>query len=454
MSLFTSWAFYIFVLSKYTSMKEISGFLVAAPGSGSGKTTVTLGLLRAIKNRGITVQPFKCGPDYIDTKYHDIASGNKSVNLDLFLSSEDHIKSLFLKYSLQSDVSIVEGVMGLFDGYDKMKGSSAEIAEKLNMPVVLVVNAKAMAYSAAPLLYGFKNFYKNVNILGVIFNFVSSESHYDYLKKACEDVGVEVLGYLPKDANIEVPSRHLGLTLDKKYQFEEFADKIAVLTEKYIDIDKLLSVTKRKIETPEEHQKGLPSQKLRIAVASDEAFNFVYHENIGHLERLGNVSFFSPLRDTEIPETDFIYLPGGYPELYLDVLSNNKSMINSIKGYIERGGKLLAECGGMMYLSSSIADNDGKEYTMVGVFNQKATMQNMKLKLGYRQLEYNNIRLKGHEFHYSTVEGDLDSIARQYGAKGQAVDTKLLRYKNALAGYTHLYWAEMDNVMDIFNILV
>ncbi len=169
-------------------MKEISSFLIAAPHSGSGKTTVTLGLLKALKNRGLKVQPFKCGPDYIDTKHHNMASGSNSVNLDLFLSSGKHVENLYAKYASQSDVSITEGVMGLFDGYDKMKGSSAEIAKLLALPVVLVVNAKSMAYSAAPLLYGFKNFDKGVNIAGVIFNFVGSESHYDFLKQACREI--------------------------------------------------------------------------------------------------------------------------------------------------------------------------------------------------------------------------------------------------------------------------
>lgn len=432
-------------------MAYTSHFLISAIASGSGKTTVTLGLLRALRNRGLSVQPFKCGPDYIDTKYHVLAAGTESVNLDLFLSSENHIKNLYNKYSSGKDVCITEGVMGLFDGYDRMNGSSAQIAEKLDIPVILVLNAKSMAYSAAALLYGFKNFSDRVNIAGVIFNFVASESHYNFLKDACHDVGLEPLGYLPKNTDIEIPSRHLGLNIDEQYRFEEFADNAATLIEKYIDIDKLLSITRinqSDIET--EKEKSVSSQGLRISVARDSAFNFMYHENIEYLKRLGTVSYFSPLSDKQLPESDFIYLPGGYPELYLSELSNNRTMQDSIRHYIEAEGKVLAECGGMMYLSSSISDENGTEYPMVNIFDQKATMENMRLKLGYRQFEYNGMSLKGHEFHYSTINSEQQSVVQQYTAKGQATDTKLLRYKNVIAGYTHLYWADMDNLMDLF----
>lgn len=432
-------------------MAYTSHSLISAIASGSGKTTITLGLLRALRNRGLSVQPFKCGPDYIDTKYHVLAAGTESVNLDLFLSSENHIKNLYNKYSSGKDVCITEGVMGLFDGYDRMNGSSAQIAEKLDIPVILVLNAKSMAYSAAALLYGFKNFSDRVNIAGVIFNFVASESHYNFLKDACHDVGLEPLGYLPKNTDIEIPSRHLGLNIDEQYRFDDFADKAADLIEKHIDIDKLLSITVRRqphIEVTKET--NVPLQGLRISVARDAAFNFMYHENIEYLKRIGIVSYFSPLHDKHLPESDFVYLPGGYPELYLSELSNNRTMQDSIHHYIETGGKVLAECGGMMYLSSSISDENGTEYPMVNIFDQKATMENMRLKLGYRQFEYNGMSLKGHEFHYSTINSEQQSVVQQYTAKGQATDTKLLRYKNVIAGYTHLYWADMDDLMDLF----
>lgn len=433
-------------------MNEISSFLIAAPHSGSGKTTVTLGLLKALKNKGLKVQSFKCGPDYIDTKYHEMASGGQSVNLDLFLSSEKHVRGLYAKHAMSNDVCITEGVMGLFDGYDKMKGSSAEVAKALEIPVVLVVNAKAAAYSVAPLLYGFKHFDEGVNMIGVIFNFVGSESHYSFLEQVCEDVGVKSFGYLPVNAEIEIPSRHLGLCLGKEYLLDEFADKAASLIEKHIKLDELLDSTHTSVHTSDWQPPQLKADTstIRIAVASDEAFNFMYHENIDYLKRRGSVIFFSPLKDKCLPEADFVYFPGGYPELFLKQLSSNRELHKSISDYVDGGGKLLAECGGMLYLSSSIADKEGHDYPMVGIFSQKAFMKEMKLKLGYRSFNYNGLNVKGHEFHYLHTEGGEKSRTQQYNAKRMPVDTKLLRYKNAIAGFTHIYWAEMDNLLDLF----
>lgn len=428
-----------------------SQILIGGISSGSGKTTLTIGLLRALKNRGLDTQSFKCGPDYIDKKYHELASGKDAVNLDLFLSSQKHIENIYSKYTLDSDVAITEGVMGLFDGYDRMQGSSAQIAEILEIPVILILNAKSMAYTVAPILYGIKNFRKDLNIIGVIFNMVNTESHYSFLSNAAIDAGIVPLGYLPKNEDLVIPSRHLGLSIDKKLLFDDFANKVAAFIEKNIDIDKLLLLTKKPVKKSVNEKLQKTPTPINIAVAYDEAFNFFYHENIEYLKRMGKVTFFSPIKDEALPKADFVYLPGGYPELFAKELSNNSEMITSIQQYIESGGKLLAECGGMMYLSSSIADDKGHEYPMVDIFNQKSTMENMKLKLGYRKFEYNNLPIKGHEFHYSSICSSLNSITKQYSAKNVEVDTKLLRYKNTIAGYTHIYWAEIENLMDLFK---
>ena len=429
--------------------------LIGAAASGSGKTTLTLGLLRALKNRGLSVQPFKCGPDYIDTKYHTLAAGKESVNLDTYLSSEAHIHDLYARYGEDADVCVTEGVMGLFDGYDAMQGSSAGIAAMLDIPVVLVVNAQSAAYSVAPLIYGFKNFCKDIRIAGVIFNKVASVTHYEYLLQACRDAGVDCWGYLPKQKEIEIPSRHLGLSLDEKYAFDAFADQVAELVEQYVDLDKLLNCrTKTEVSVdPVKTVPESPGLPMRIAVARDEAFNFTYRENVARLQCLGNITFFSPLEDAGLPDADFVYLPGGYPEFYLSRLSANNSMLRSVRDYVERGGKMLAECGGMMYLCRSITGMDGVSYPMAGVLGQEATMQNMKLKLGYRNFTYNRLNLHGHEFHYSHIipeENPLLSVAEQFTAKGVKTDTPLYRYKNVIAGYTHLYWGEMT-ILDLWN---
>lgn len=424
-----------------------SHLLIGAASSGSGKTTFTLGLLRALKNRNGKVRPFKCGPDYIDTRHHKLAADCPSVNLDSFMMSEQHILDLYRRYTLEADYAVTEGVMGLFDGYDAMQGSSAEIARTLNIPVILIVNAKSTAYSVAPLLYGFKNFCKQINLVGAVFNFVASENHYSFLKQACNDAGVESLGYLPKQSDVEIPSRHLGLTLDDAFCFDTFADRVAGLVEKHVNIDRLLELTTCKPDFIP--QISLAEQRLasplRISIARDAAFNFAYEENIQLLHRLGNVTFFSPLKDSTLPESDFVYLPGGYPELFLTELSANQSMLRSIYNYAETGGKLLAECGGMMYLSNEIKSAEGTAFPMVGLLNQTATMEQMKLHLGYRKLYYKDYLLTGHEFHYSRIEPcevKLTSVAAVYTAKGSLADTPLYRYKNVLAGYTHLYWAD------------
>ena len=435
-----------------------SQFLIGAASSGSGKTTITLGLLRALKRRGMATQPFKCGPDYIDTKYHEIASGLTSINLDTFMASESYVSNVYRKYSLPADVSITEGVMGLYDGYDQSKGSSAEIAKLVNIPVVLVINAKAMAYSAAPIIYGFKNYRKDIDIVGVIFNFVSSESHYSYLKKACEEVGVEALGYLPKESEIEIPSRHLGLSLDGQYFLDNFINRVADLVEKYIDVDKLLELTQRQVPVELENTKEpVRSQLLDIAVAYDQAFNFVYKENIERFREKGVVTFFSPLKDKQLPsKTNFLYIPGGYPELYLKELSENKEMLKQIKDYIEGGGYVLAECGGMMYLSSAIIDENGKRFEMVDVFKQDTTFENMKITMGYRQVNYGKRSMRGHEFHYShIVEEDEYCLSKMKveNAKMKPVDTKIFHYRNAIATYAHMYWAE-QGLIQFLDLLI
>jgi cobyrinic acid a,c-diamide synthase len=437
--------------------KQQSHFLISATASGSGKTTVTLGLLRALKNRGLQVQPFKCGPDYIDTKHHETASGKTSINLDTYMGSEEHVTKLYEKYSNDADVCITEGVMGLYDGYDGMKGSSADIARLTDAPVILVINAKSMAYSVAPMIYGFKNFKSDINVVGVIFNFVGSESHYAYLKQACDDVGVTALGYLPKQSDIEIPSRHLGLSIDEEFGFDTFVDQVADLVEKHIDIDKLLELSRKEFDfIDQEPQKTSSELPFSIAVAYDKAFNFIYKENIERFREKGTVSFFSPINDKVLPPADFVYLPGGYPEFYLNELSENEEMLKSIKDYVEGGGYLFAECGGMMYLSSAIIDEEGKPYPMADVFKQDATLENMKLTLGYREVVFRDKRLRGHEFHYSKlVEEDQDCVTdiKFTNAKGVPVTTKLFRYRNTIAGYTHMYWAE-HGLIELFDLLL
>ncbi len=419
------------------------GFVIAAATSNSGKTTFTMGLLRALRDKGLKVQPFKCGPDYIDTMFHEIASGRESVNLDTYMSSPEHVKEIFERYSADADVSIVEGVMGMFDGYDKDKGSSAEIAMLLDIPVILVVNAKSVAYSVAPLIYGFKHFNPAVKIAGVVFNMVASENHYTFLKQACEDAGVPCLGYMLRNRDLIVPGRHLGLTIETKEEMEELIENAkSPLTPEGGILDTLFPELPSADNTIKEFPLG-GLGGCTISIARDSAFNFTYRANIDSLREVGEVKFFSPLEDEKMPECDLLYLPGGYPELFASELADNASMRESIKAFAENGGKIFAECGGFMYLCNDI---DG--IPMCGVFPFSATMMDAKLHLGYRQLPEEKASLRGHEFHYSSVvEPDTlpEGIKKeqcQLSAKGKTVDTALYHYKNVIAGYTHWYWAE------------
>lgn len=425
-----------------------SRFLIGAPSSGCGKTTITLGLLRVFARRGLAVQPFKCGPDYIDPLYHRLAAGHESVNLDLWMASEEHVRRLYARFGSEADVCVVEGVMGLMDGWRADEGSSVAVARMLSLPVVLVVDARSVAYSVAPLLWGFRNFGPGVEIAGVIFNRVASLSHYGFLRSAALDAGVEPLGWLPREESFAAPSRHLGLSLENLEAFLPTIDAIADALEERVDLDRLLELT----TTPSALQAAAPplleGNRLRIAVARDEAFNFIYRSNLDRLRELGGkVVFFSPLADDAPPSgADLIYLPGGYPEFFADRLAANRSMREAIRGYAESGGRILAECGGMLYLCRTL-----DSAPMCGVLPLDGTMEGMRLHLGYREVRYGDVRLRGHEFHYSTVRGEMPSVARQFSARGGEVATPLYRYKNVIAGYTHLYWADGGDPMKLFD---
>lgn len=462
-------------------MRSIPQFLIAAPTSGSGKTTVSRGLMALFVKKGLKVQPFKCGPDYIDTKYHEVVCGRPSINLDTFMASQEHVSSLYARYSADADVAVVEGMMGMYDGYDRDRGSSAEVARLLGIPVVLVVDAKSAAYSMAPLLSGFINFRPDIRIAGVIFNRVGSLRHYRMLQEVCEDLNVTCLGYLPKQKELEQESRHLGLDFSRSKETEGL-DMLAGLLEEHVDWELLLSTTGRPLPTAAVEEKPVLSEpgKLHISVArNEESFSFLYAEHLDILRRMGTVTFFNPEQDRAVPqETDLLYLPGGYPENRLEELAGARLARESIRSYIEAGGRTLAECGGMIYLSQSVlsdGDTDGGSAgscvgnignEMVGVlpFSITNERRRRKLTLGYRQFDYNGWRLKGHEFHYTQFavpetdgkEGGAcslpPSIAQVYNAKRGKVTTPVFRYKNLIASYMHLYWGEVD-VMALFGEL-
>ena len=448
-------------------------FLIAAPTSGSGKTTIARGLMALLTRKGYKVQPFKCGPDYIDTKFHEAVCGRPSINLDTFMATPEHVRELFAHYGEDADVCVVEGMMGLFDGYDREKGSSYEIARILDIPVVLVVDAKSAAYSMAALLSGFIHFRKDVSIAGVIYNKVGSPRHFQMLQQVCDDLNIACLGYLPKDASLEQGSRYLGLDYSEMPE----TSNLTSLLEEHINLQELFNKvivsppklggargglnkgTSEAVQTtpPKGTPPNLGGEKITLVARNAESFSFFYQES---LDRWTVKRFFDPEKDVpDLSGIDLLYLPGGYPEKHLEALVKNEACRKAIKDYAEQGGQIVAECGGMMYLCERIVTDEG-DYPMCGVLPYSITARkaDRKLSLGYRRFELDGKEYRGHEFHYTqfltvTVDGDLQSPSREsgicnplqqsvcqvYNAKGEPVSTPVFKYKNVLASYTHLY---------------
>ena len=433
-------------------MKKLSQFLIAAPTSGSGKTTVSRGLMALLARKGYAVQPYKCGPDYIDTKFHEQVCQRPSFNLDTFMASRQHVYELYARHAQDADVCIVEGMMGMYDGYERDKGSCAEIASVLGLQVILVVNAQSAAYSMAPLLSGFMHFRDDVRLAGVIFNKVGSERHFAMLQQVCDDLQLPCLGYLPKQTALEQSSRYLGLNFSEMHH----DDELAALIEQYVDWEMILKTTAKEMPVLKEDVTHREPLQLNILVArNSDSFSFIYAEHLELLHQLGKVTFFDPEEDYTIPQdTDLLYLPGGYPEKHAEKLTAASTTLQSVKQYIEKGGNTLAECGGMIYLTQSILAEESV-YEMAGVlpFSISMRKQDRKLSLGYRLFTYGGQLLHGHEFHYTQFAPQTtmpSTVVQVYDAKGNTVQTPVFRTKNLIASYTHLYWGETD-VMSLFT---
>lgn len=399
-------------------MKKI---LIAGTNSGVGKTTISLGIMQALTKRKMKVQPYKVGPDYIDPSYHTFITNRYSRNLDSYMLDDDKIKYVFNSASKGSDISIIEGVMGLYDGIgiDLNNCTSSYTSKILKAPVILVINGKAMASSSAAMVLGYKELDKDVNIKGIIVNNVRTKTHYEIIKKAIETYcKIEVLGYFPPNDEFSLESRHLGLVpsveLDcLKAKFDNLANEV----EKYIDIDRIIEISESEDVYPKfklsTFIKNNRVENKTISIAYDKAFNFYYRENIDLLEALGlNVKYFSPLKDKEVPKSDYIYIGGGFPEIFAKELELNNSMRKSIKIAHENEIPIYAECGGLMYLGEKLLDKDNKEYDMVGIFKGISKMTQTLKRFGYcyGEAKCENILSKkgeivrGHEFHHSIFE--------------------------------------------------
>jgi len=456
-----------------------SAFVIAGTHSGCGKTTVSLGIMAALAAKGLTVQPFKVGPDFIDPGHHALVTGRVSHNLDGWMMGYKRNREIFNRYTLDAEVAVVEGVMGLFDGYsgEDETGSTAHMAKWLDLPVVLVIDAASMARSAAAIALGFRGFDPHLSLAGVILNRVAGPGHAEILKIAFGSVPeVPLLGLLPHRNDLGIPSRHLGLiTAEDMGAGAPRADVLAQWIEGGLDLDGILARTRvqgmPQGQETYSHDMRLPSSgagsestPVRIGVALDEAFCFYYQENLRLLVAAGaEIVPFSPLRDRSLPPAiKGLFLGGGYPELHAEALSRNHALNLEIRQAALGGMPVYAECGGFMFLMDKIEDLRGRTYSMTGVFPFKCRMEKRLKALGYREVvvEKDSIlgpagttTIRGHEFHYSAIsEAPTDGSAmyRITDRKGRTEIREGFQRNHVLGSYVHLHWGSNPAVAGHF----
>lgn len=440
----------------------MQGFMIAGERSGVGKTMLTLGLARAMQDRGLRVQCFKVGPDFIDPGYHLAVTGRPSLNLDGWMMGRQHCLSCFGRHARGADLALVEGVMGLFDGCDGVgeDGSSAQIAKWLGLPVILVIDGSSLARTAGAIVLGFEQYDVDLKIAGIIFNRVAGRKHFEMLQAAVRQrCRAEVLGYVPRGAGWQIPERHLGLIMASETEglARTVADLAATLRQS-LSLETIRGYCcpgpgpDAPLSDPPCHAEAGPP--VRIGVARDEAFCFYYQENLEFLEQQGGrICNFSPIHDQGLPPgLHGIYLGGGYPELHAAALQVNRGMREQIRAFCRSGRPVYAECGGFLFLLQAIAGQDGRRCEMVGLFPAEARMQPRLSRLGYVEIEAlpgcgflgQGQRARGHEFHYSEIAEMPAAVERCYRVhqgRGAEPRTEGYRIHNVLASYIHLHFA-------------
>lgn len=440
---------------------ELPRIVIAATQSGSGKTTVVTGLLWALREKGVSVQSFKIGPDYIDPGYHELASGRPGHNLDSWLVPKERLKELFLRTAARAEIAVIEGVMGLYDGGRKGISSTAEIAKLLDAPVVLVIDAKSMGASAAAIAMGFRDYDPEVRLAGVLLNRLGSATHEEMISEAMEKIGIPVLGAVRREDGMKLPERHLGLLPVTENEARDVVAGIGQAIASQVNLDEILRLAQQASPMDREPEHASPVRELpsgevesvRIAVAKDEAFSFYYPESLQVLEAHGaRILPFSPLQDEALPEADGLILGGGFPEMFAERLSQNTSMLRSIRGAAEEGMPIYAECGGFMYLMQGLRDFSGKEYPMVGFLPGTAGMNRKLQMVGYVTAELQQdtvlgpkgMRIRGHEFHFSSETETAPDCPRAFKftrLRNGAVYPAGYAKGNAVASYLHLHFA-------------
>ncbi len=406
--------------------------VVAAPSSGSGKTTIVAALARYFTNLGKTVTVFKTGPDFIDPNFLAFASGQPVYQLDFWMCGEAHCKALVAKAAARSDLILIEGVMGMFDG----QCSSADIAATLGIPVMAVIDARSMAQTFGAVAYGLAHFRQDISMYGVFANRVGSEHHAELLKSSLPEE-LAFCGYMKKESALTLPERHLGLV--QAQELEDLDQRLNLAAEKIGETGCIQLPPAVAFE--QKTDVSMPELLLgcRIAVARDTAFSFIYQANLDLLTELGaTLHFFSPIKGDTLPECDSIYLPGGYPELYLNELQENFKLIQQIRQHAE-SKPILAECGGMLYLNNSLTDMNDQKATLCGVLNANSGMQKRLAALGLVEALFMGEPLRGHTFHYSKTQSDESVLCEPVAQSGRPMDPVWKKNK-VIASYIHWYF--------------
>ncbi len=435
------------------------GILLTAPASGSGKTLITCGILQALVNRGQKIVSFKCGPDYIDPMFHGKVIGTKSRNLDTFFTDADTTRYLYEKNTEGFDLAVVEGVMGYYDGLGgiRTEGSTYDVARTLDLPAILIVNCRGASLSVLATVRGFLEYQKDSHICGVILNQISPMIYGQLRMLIEQELQIRVFGYVPKMENLSLDSRHLGLVLPGEIRaLQKKLNDLAEKLEETLDLDGMISEIKTaeyrtagKSDIRKEIQALSFPDKIRIAVAEDDAFCFTYLDNLELLEEMGaKLVPFSPLRDGRLPEAvSGLILSGGYPELHAKELGSNRSMRASVRKAVADGMPCIAECGGFLYLHRKLEDTDGRFYPMAGVLDAKAYRTEKLSRFGYVTLAAEEDQLlgkagtqiRGHEFHYWDSESCGESFHARKPAGRREWDC--VHGTNTLyAGFPHLFY--------------
>ncbi len=437
--------------------------VIAGVTSSVGKTSISIAVMKALKEKGYTVQGFKVGPDYIDPSYHTSVTNRQSRNLDPWLMGEDGLLQSFHEASKDTDFAVIEGVMGLFDGLSGKNNfaSTAHIAKLLKSPVILVIDAAKAARSVAAVALGFIKFDPSIKVVGIILNNVAGDKHARYCTDALKQIKIPVLGIIKRDKDIQLQERHLGLVpTSERKELRDKVMKVADYMKEHIDIDKTISIARKapklKIKTNSVSKK----MNTTIAVALDESFNFYYADNLDILRALGaELEFFSPVNDKRIPDADGLYIGGGFPEVLANKLENNSGMLKAVRNVVMDGMPTYAECGGLMYLTRSITEFDGNKHKMVNLFDID-TIMDKKLTLNYTEAKVVNScilanagkTIHGHEFHYSRVDGTSKDVRFAYQLKkGKGVNGSndgFIVY-NTLASYMHIHFTNRKLVENL-----